>query len=181
VPARTTTRPYGLSHGLTNIGRKISCGFFSDINLILFVSAPTIFSYPESKDLIKHEPYFGEEIEFNYSKNSFKFRREILDIEISNADASLLAILQTRANQLLKSVKEKEDVIDRVRVLIASNTGHRTVNTESIALQQNTSVRNLRRILQEKGTSYHNIRDQTLLDIGNQHQCYRDCPAARLL
>lgn len=124
------------------------------------------FSYPEPKNVNDHKLYFGPNLRFSHSKNSFKFRREILDIEISNADAGLLSILQAHANQLLRNVKEKECVIDRIKVLIASNAGHQAVNTESIARHLNTSIRNLHRILQEKGTSYQSIRDETLLEIG---------------
>jgi len=126
------------------------------------------FSYSEPKNIAQHQVYFGHELKFNQQKNSFKLKKEILDIEVSHADAGLLAILQAHANQLLKNVKEKENVIDRVKVLIASNAGHQTVNTESIADHLNTSVRNLHRILQEKGTSYQNIRDETLLEIGKE-------------
>ena len=126
------------------------------------------FTHSSPDNISPHQKLFGKNLHFNQAKNFIRFEKKLLDLEISSADAGLLAILEEHASQLLSSVKEKQKIIDRIRVFIASNSGHQPVNTESLAYHLNMSVRNLHRLLKEKGTSYQHIRDETLLKLGKE-------------
>lgn len=126
------------------------------------------FTFSEPSNLEHHHQIFGKNLHFDQAKNFIRFEKSILDIERTSADSALLMILQEHGNALLKSVKDQDNIEDQVRVLITSNAGHQNVNTESIAKHLNMSVRNLHRVLQERGTSYQQIRDETLLNIGKE-------------
>ncbi len=126
------------------------------------------FTFPEPDDTTLHKAVFGENLHFNQAKNFIRFDKSVLDVELSTADSALLAILQEHGNALLESVKDEENIEDRIRVLITSNAGHQNINTESVAKHLNMSVRNLHRTLQDRGATYQQIRDETLLSIGKE-------------
>jgi AraC-like DNA-binding protein len=126
------------------------------------------FTFSEPSDLEYHYKIFGENLHFDQAKNFIRFDKSVLELERTSADSALLMILQEHGNALLRSVKDQDNVEDQIRVLITSNAGHQNVNTESIAKHLNMSVRNLHRVLRERGTSYQQIRDETLLNIGKE-------------
>ncbi|BFM15552.1 AraC family transcriptional regulator [Maricurvus nonylphenolicus] len=126
------------------------------------------FTYSEPKDTSELKRFFGANIHFDQPKNFIAFKKDILDIPLSDSDPALLKILKQHANQILEQISEEKSLAEHVKLLIATNLGTEQLNTTSIANSLNMSVRNLHRLLSEKGTSFQQLRDQTTLEIAKE-------------
>lgn len=126
------------------------------------------FTYSTPKDISELQRFFGPNLRFNQAKNFIAFNKDILDIPLSDSDPALLEILKQHANQILEQISKKKSLTEHVKLLIATNLGTEQLNTSSIASSLNMSVRNLHRVLSEKGTSFQQLRDQTTLEIAKE-------------
>lgn len=126
------------------------------------------FTYSEPQDTKELQSFFGPNIHFDQAKNFIAFKKDILDIPLSDSDPALLKILKQHANQILEQISEQKSLVEHVKLLIATNLGTEQLNTNSIASSLNMSVRNLHRLLSDKGTSFQQLRDQTTLEIAKE-------------
>lgn len=126
------------------------------------------FTYTAPEDTTELLSFFGPNLHFNHAKNFIAFKKNILDIQLSDSDPALLEILKQHANQILEQISEKKSLVEHVKLLIATNLGTEQLNTSSIASSLNMSVRNLHRVLSDKGTTFQQLRDQTTLEIAKE-------------
>ena len=73
----------------------------------------------------------------------------------------MLQLLSERANRLLDSLPRRAGIASRIASLLASQLGERLPDKSVIAAQLGISERTMQRRLQEEGTSYQEILDNT--------------------
>ncbi len=121
------------------------------------------FSFSSIMASTEYNRYFGENINFNQSDNSFYFDAELLKTKITSADPSLLKILEQQANQLLDQLSAVRGIEQHVRLLITTHIGDESLSTESIAKYLHMSVRSLHRKLKEHNISFRDLREDIVM------------------
>lgn len=125
----------------------------------------TCFTYEQPDDISRYKSYFGDALYFNQAQNLIEFEEAVVDIPSDFADSNLLPILLNQANKLLDEQQTRTDIVRQVRVLVTTSIGYRPITAEAVARRLNVSVRQLQRVLEKNGTSFRQIKDDTLIKI----------------
>lgn len=118
------------------------------------------FQHTAPADLSEHQRLFNCPIEFGTVANRLSFPSSFLSLPIAKADASLCALLDRHAEELLAKYPPRDSLIDRVRTLIADEFRGGEPSLERIADHLGLAPRTLQRKLQELDTSYNDVLDQ---------------------
>jgi len=137
---------------VTKLCRQIATPDFTPTNVEFQHAAPV--------DVSEHQRLFACPIEFGTSANRLSFPSSFLSLPIAKADASLCALLDRHAEELLAKYPPRDSLIDRVRTLIADEFRGGEPSLERIADHLGLTPRTLQRKLQELGTSYNDVLDQ---------------------
>ena len=124
--------------------------------------APTSveFQHARPADISEHLRLFNCPIQFGASANRLSFPSSFLSLPIAKADASLCALLDRHAEELLTKYPPRDSLIEQVRNLIADEFRGGEPSLERIADHLHLTPRTLQRKLQELGTSYNDVLDQ---------------------
>ena len=136
---------------VTNLCRNIASAEF----------APTSveFQHDAPRDTNEHIKIFRCPIEFRASSNRLTFPTSFLSLPIAKADASLCALLDRHAEELLAKFPPRDSLVDQVRSIITSELRGGDPSLERIADQLSLTPRTLQRKLQELGTSHNELLD----------------------
>lgn len=124
--------------------------------------APTVveFQHAAPADTSEHLRVFKCPVRFGAPENRLFFPTNFLAMPIAKADASLCAVLDRHAEELLAKHPPRDSLIDRVRNVITAEFRGGEPSLERIADQLGLTPRTLQRKLQELGTSYNDVLDQ---------------------
>jgi AraC-like DNA-binding protein len=124
--------------------------------------APTVveFQHEAPADISEHGRVFKCRVKFGASQNRLFFPTSFLSMPIARADASLCAVLDRHAEELLAKFPPRDSLIDQVRNVIAVEFRGGEPSLERIADHLGLTPRTLQRKLQEHGTSYNDVLDQ---------------------
>lgn len=123
---------------------------------------PTLveFQHAAPADLSEHQRLFNCPMNFNTHANRLSFPSSFLSLPIAKADASLCALLDRHAEELLVKYPPRDSLIDQVRNVIAEEFRGGEASLERVADRLGLTPRTLQRKLQEVGTSYNDVLDQ---------------------
>ena len=124
--------------------------------------APTLvaFQHDAPHDASEHVRLFRCPIEFGAPFNKLTFVSNFLSLPIAKADASLCALLDRHAEELLAKFPPQHSLVDQVRNLIAAELRGGDPSLERVADQLSLTPRTLQRKLQDLGTSHNELLDQ---------------------
>ena len=125
-----------------------------------FTPTTVEFQHAAPADLSEHRRLFDCPVKFGASTNRLSFPSSFLSLPIAKADASLCALLDRHAEELLTKYPPRDSLIDQVRSLIADEFRGGEPSLERIAEHLGLTPRTLQRKLQELGTSYNDVLDQ---------------------
>ena len=125
-----------------------------------FTPATVEFQHAAPGDLSEHRRLFNCPVRFGAPANRLSFPSSFLSLPIAKADASLCALLDRHAEELLAKHPPKDSLIDQVRSLIADEFRGGEPSLERIAAHLGVTPRTLQRKLQELGTSYNDVLDK---------------------
>jgi len=120
-------------------------------------------------DCREHERIFQTQVKFSQSINRMIFSADVLDWQVRSANANLLSVFESHANDMLKSLSQSASYSHKVMKLIAENLHGAVPPIEAIARALMVSVRQLQRELQVENTSYQQILDDTRKQIALKH------------
>jgi len=148
--------------------------------------APTTveFQHDAPADTSEHEKLFRCPIEFRAPSNKLSFPTGFLSLPIAKADASLCALLDRHAEELLAKFPPRDSLVDQVRSIITGELRGGDPSLERVADQLNLTPRTLQRKLQELGASHHEVLEQMRRQLAIQYLRERDmaiCEVAYLL
>ena len=89
--------------------------------------------------------------------------RELFEETGISADPYLLELLKYPADQILEKIRSEHDLLKHIEQIIESNLKQGRLSAETVAFELNISVRKLRRLLQEKNTTYRELRDIAII------------------
>lgn len=125
-----------------------------------FTPAVVEFQHAAPADLSEHRRLFNCPVKFGAPTNRLSFPSDFLSLPIAKADASLCALLDRHAEELLTKYPPRDSLIDQMRNLIADEFRGGEPSLERIADHLGLTPRTLQRKLQELGTSYNDVLDQ---------------------
>lgn len=124
--------------------------------------APTLveFQHEAPADISEHLHVFKCPVKFGALENRLFFPTSFLSMPIARADASLCAVLDRHAEELLAKFPPRDSLIGQVRNVMAGEFRGGEPSLERIADHLGLTPRTLQRKLQEHGTSYNDVLDQ---------------------
>jgi len=148
--------------------------------------APTTveFQHDAPSDTSEHVKLFRCPIEFRASSNKLTFPSSFLSLPIAKADASLCAVLDRHAEELLAKFPPRDSLVDQVRSIIASELRGGDPSLERVADELSLTPRTLQRKLQEFGTSHNELLDHMRRQLAMRYLREREmaiCEVAYLL
>jgi AraC-like DNA-binding protein len=127
------------------------------------------FTHPAPADVSAHEAFFRCPLRFSAEGNALVFRSEDLALPLAKADAQLGAFLRDVANQALARHAGTESPLDRIREIIAEELQRGVPTLEVVAKRMATSERTLRRRLEENGTSFRGLLDESRAELARSY------------
>ena len=125
-----------------------------------FTPTAVEFEHDAPANISEHHELFRCPLEFGAGVNRLRFNSECLLLSIDKADASLCALLDRHAEELLAKFPPRDSLVDQVRSLIATEFRGGDPSLEHIADQLRLTPRTLQRKLQELGTSHNDLVEQ---------------------
>jgi len=142
------------------------------------------FQHDAPKDISEHDQLFQCPIKFNARSNKLHFASSYLSLPIEKADASLCAVLDRHAEELLAKFPPRDSLVDEVRSIIAREFRGGDPSLERVAEQLRLTPRTLQRKLHELGTSHNELLEQMRRQLAMRYLREREmaiCEVAYLL
>jgi len=128
------------------------------------------FTHPAPVDTAAHDAFFGCRVRFGARDNVMVFHAEDLALPLPKADAQLGAFLRGMANEALHKREGVEPTpIDRIRQIIAEDLQQGVPSLDQVARRLSTTERTLRRRLDEQGTSFRELLDETRAELARSY------------
>jgi AraC-like DNA-binding protein len=99
-------------------------------------------------------------VRFSAPSNRFTFASDLLTLPIAKADATLCAVLDRHAEELLAKYPPRDSLVEKVQSIIANEFRGGDPSLERVADQLGLTPRTLQRKLHELGTSHNELLDQ---------------------
>lgn len=117
-------------------------------------------SFPHSapEDTSEHQQLFRAPLAFDAGELAMRLRADVLERGLVTAEPGLLDVLEPYANKLLSERPAGEELVERVRRLLADELTD-GVTKDRIAHRMHMSTRTLCRRLSSEGTSFQNVLD----------------------
>jgi len=125
----------------------------------------TTFTHPAPRDRRELRQVFGSNLHFKHAINSIEFSADVLRYRISETDPGLLRVLTQHADTLLAGIRDQDDLVRQVRLLILERLDRGQSDEASIASKLGVSVSTLKRRLKQRGFTYRELRDGVVEDI----------------
>src|SRR6185295_12787423 len=148
--------------------------------------APTFveFQHDAPRDISEHSQLFRCPVEFGAPSNKLTFPSSFLSLPIAKADASLCALLDRHAEELLAKFPPQHSLVDQVRSIITAELRGGDPSLEHVADKLSLTPRTLQRKLQDLGTSHNEMLDQMRRQLAMRYLREREmaiCEVAYLL
>lgn len=127
------------------------------------------FQHERPGDTSEHQRIFRCPVVFGAPANEFIFDSNYLQLPIVKADASLCAVLDRHANELLNRYPREDSLVERVRTLMKEELNGGDASLESVAARVGMSARTLQRKLQASGTSQQALLDEMRKDLAMRY------------
>lgn len=160
--------PRGLGPATRHAGEFVIANLVRQIQGLLRVPvrpAEIWFQETPPSDLSEYARIFSCPVYFERPANALVLDRALLTLEVQGADAALAEILTRQADAVLARAGDPEDLVGKVQRVICTEMKGAAPPLSRVARQLGLSPRNLQRRLQEEGTSFHKLLDQTCHEI----------------
>lgn len=122
------------------------------------------FTHPEPKNLEKFEEFFRAKMDFEAPFNSFCLDTAVVERHLRTGNPELARINDQVVKEYLARL-DRENVSNRVHVLLTEQLPTGEVTQESVADQLHMSLRSLQRKLSEEDVTYKEVLDNTRRDL----------------
>ena len=132
--------------------RNIS-GFTGDLTGIAFTGAP---QGPEAN----YRQHFGPRVSFSAGEASMTIPRAVLEQPVSTSNVDILTANEPLLASLVRAVREN-NLPAKIKLAILDSLPDHTLTEEEAAASQNMSLRTFQRRLEDEGTRFRALLDQT--------------------
>ena len=109
----------------------------------------------------RYRAFFGSKVEFGAKRTELVLSKADASAPLTTADPSLLAILLPTADKKRKSMSKDPPLVDQVRRALGNALSSDDAQLSSVAKRLGITARSLQRRLQDEGTSFQSLRDET--------------------
>jgi AraC-like DNA-binding protein len=134
-----------------------------------FAPREVLFRHPKPRDTRAHEAFFRAKLRFGAGRSAIVLDAAVLDTPLLKADAELAAFFERHADALMRRCTCEAGLTDRLRRTIAEELPRGLPTLEVAAARLGQSPRTLRRRLQEEGTNFHEILDETRRELAKRY------------
>lgn len=134
------------------------------------------FRISPPKDEAEMSRVLGGDLSFSQDNNGFVFSSRYLELPIKDSDAVLYSILKTQADAILETLGQTNELVHRLRLLIAANLSDQSFGMHKAADVLNMSIRKLHRELAARGSSFREIRDGVIYETARTALANSDAP-----
>lgn len=134
-----------------------------------FSPSAVTFEHGRPADARAHEAFFGCPVRFDAPETTMVFPREALSLALPKADAQLGAFLHRAASEELGRRRRESSPPELIKEIIGEELAHGLPPLDRIARRLATSERTLRRRLEEEGTSFRTILDETRAELARSY------------
>jgi AraC-like DNA-binding protein len=120
-------------------------------------------------ELNYYRDFFQCDVLFNQAFNGIWVDNRIVNLQIPQANAQLLATLLGHATQVLESIDKQSSVADRVKNLLRLMMVDNVPCRETIAQHLCMSSRHLQRKLNDEGTGYNEVLQELRLELAKHY------------
>jgi AraC-like DNA-binding protein len=121
---------------------------------------------PDDPELLKdYYEIFGCDIHFGQSASGIRFKKELLDVALPQADKKLLKALLDHATQILAEIDRDQPVTVQVKNLLRLMLKESEPSSTQVAKVLNMSSRTLQRKLGAEGTQYQAVLNEIRLEL----------------
>lgn len=140
------------------------------------------FRHAKPESTAEHTRIFEAPVRFGCEENALVFDRAMLELrpEQSASDPQLHAILQRYIDDLLAKLPPADNMMERVRRVIADSLSGENVGIEDVAAKLHVSPRSLQRRLNEEGTSFSDLVRDLRRDLAASYLRERRVPIAEV-
>jgi AraC-like DNA-binding protein len=125
------------------------------------------FMHPEPERLAIYSMFDPSTLRFNMPHNGFVLDRSTVEQPLPGANAQMRELLETYA--LEASAQVSPTVRNRVREEVVARLGSRDLQMAGVAARLGMSPPTLRRRLEEEGTTFSTLIDETRRDLAEQY------------
>ncbi len=139
------------------------------------------FAHPGPHDRSAHEGFFGCAVRFRAGSTGMRFERATLATPLPFADAQLGTFLRKLANEALaRQTGRSESPLDQVSGLVAEELQRGVPTLATIARRLAVGERTLRRRLQDEGTTFRELLEETRARLARAYICDRRLPLSEV-
>lgn len=126
------------------------------------------FPYPAPDDLSEYHRVFGTQLLFDQAAATVLYDPELEDAPIPQSNPVLRRQLEAQARELLlkAGANQSDPLLQEIQQLISNSLADGTPDIETTAEQLAMSTRALQRKLQEQGTNFSQMLDNTRQELG---------------
>jgi len=135
----------------------------------LDASPKVVFAFAAPSDLTEYTRVLGPLVSFGGATHHLQFPSLALSLPLRTANPDLFALLDDHAAMLLRQRPAPDDLVTRIKQLVADGLESGDIELEGIAKKLHTSGRTLRRRLLELGTNHRALVDEVRAALAEQY------------
>lgn len=123
------------------------------------------FTFAAPADITTYQQLFGGRVRFGQPVTQLRFALAYLQLPITHHDADTHRVLLSQAQSQIDALNAEQDFAGRVRAAISTHLSGGSVSLEQTAGVLGLPVRTLQYQLEQQGTSYRQLLDDTRADL----------------
>lgn len=127
------------------------------------------FAHPAPEDSSPYHEYFGCKVTFGASVSQMALTHEQLEAPLARADPQLGELLRSVANEALGKLSPPDSFLSTVREYLAASLQKGLPSARDAARDLHVSERTFRRRLEEEGTNFREILDETRAEMARAY------------
>jgi AraC-like DNA-binding protein len=128
--------------------------------------------HPRPRDVTAHERFFGAPVRFDRPASALVFDSSIFDQPLIKSDPRLATFFERQAEEMLARFERSSltgVMLFRLREYLTKGVRSGLPSLESAASHLGVSTRTLRRRLQDEGTTFQDVLDQTRCELAKRY------------
>jgi AraC-like DNA-binding protein len=125
--------------------------------------------HPRPRDVTAHERFFGARVLFDRPSSALVLDTAVFELPLLKSDPKLAAFFERQADEILARFDRSGAISYRLRGYLAKEIQSGLPSLESAASHLGVSARTLRRRLQEEGTAFQDLLDETRCELARRY------------
>jgi len=148
---------------------------FSRRNVSVYVPPVEVhLIHPKPSYAADYEKILETKARFGMPSNAVVMKKERLEVPMMRANSNLSAVFEAQAQRVLEGLKQREDIVRRVREAVATELRTGPASMKKAARRLGFGVATLRRKLETEGTTFSEIVDDLRRELAEQHLTHGD-------